>query len=154
MVQCFNLYHLTGKWRWFLFPTSSPPAFTAADCFSSLIYVILKSLLVYGGQFCGMRTSSAFIHKTRPINLYVELLPDPWIGSWSDLFLASPNDCWLFFAGVADGMVTPHEKVSPCIYPEYYLPFITISLIVLLFSMQQSMHMSLKVRFPNFFDML
>lgn len=141
MVQCFNLYAFTRKyphWRWFLFPTSSPPAFAAADYFFSLIYMIPKSLLVYGGQFYGMRTSSASIHETRPINLHVELLPDPWIGSCSDLFLASPNDCWLFFAGVADGVVASHEKISPCIYPEYCLPFITISRIVLLFSMQQS----------------
>lgn len=52
-------------------------------------------------------------------------------------FLLLLNDCWLFFVGVADGMVAPHEKVSPCIYPEYYLPFITISLIVLLYAAKQ-----------------
>lgn len=76
--------------------------------------------------------SSAFTHKTRPINLCVKLLPDPCIVSCNGLFLSSPNDCRLFFPGVADGVVAPPERVSPCTDPESPLSFINLSRIVLL----------------------
>lgn len=75
--------------------------------------------------------SSAFTHRTGPINPCVELLPDPHIVSCSDLFLSSPNDSRLFFLGVADGVVAPPEMVSPCMDPESPLSF-NLSFIVLL----------------------
>lgn len=59
--------------------------------------------------------SSAFTHKTRPINVRVELLPDPHNASCNDLFLSSPNYSRLFFLGVADGVVAPPERMSPCL---------------------------------------
>lgn len=76
--------------------------------------------------------SSAFTHKTRPINLSTELLPDPCSVSCSDFFLSSPNDGRPFFPGVADGVVAPPERVSPCRDPGSPLSFINLSLTVLL----------------------
>lgn len=74
--------------------------------------------------------SSAITHKTKAINLCIELLPDPCIVSSNDLFLSSPKDCGLFFWGVADGGVGPPERVLPCTDPESPLSFINLSFIV------------------------
>lgn len=98
---------------------------------SSLSFVWSLSLysLCTRGQHLDV---SAFTHKTRPINLCVELLPDPCIVSCNNLFLSSPNDFRLFFPRVADGVVAPAERVSPCADPVCPLSFINFSLIVFL----------------------